>query len=645
MSIYRSKGLFAIGLCACAIYGVACGSDSTSEEPPAGGGAGQDANAGSGGTSGTGGTAGVPDGGAGTAGKGGTGTGGSGTDGGAGTGGSAGREGGADANPEASQCNPPPPTGWRFGVMADTQWTVANDGKNPFTVSTEAIRQLSDAFVAKGVKFVIQVGDLADKEPDPNCYYLDARAVFAQPLYNAQIGFFPLRGNHDDQLACVTEFPSVFPQVRDLSKQNATPNSAFTYVQGDGGTADAGWSIPSKSGSAFSVGSNWSSASSSATQTGLSYAFDYNNARFVLLDIPAGDYSANTIDPQQTWINSTLAGKPSSGHAFVFTHKGLLTEDHVDSLFGSDPTKDPSGQDAFIQSLANNGVRYFVVGHDHMHDRSLVTTTDGTTAKVTQIVCASDSSKFYKPANPSNDVKYNVTTDGGFGHSRQTILAQELYTIGYYIYTVEGPLVTVDYYGANVAGASSGSLPAIPNLTFTKRESFGYGLNGKEFLVAQGEDFTKVQDSYSGTSVRILSGKRAISVFGPTLDGSGRPFVSAVNTGWSDKNCATASNIVSLWGMATTIGSDQTDVYVLSVSYDPASATDPSGDHFGLAVWNPVSKLWVNAVTLNTAGTANHVQGPWTAGAALGSYGVDTAAHIAWAVIDYSNARFAAAAF
>src|SRR5208283_4581813 len=100
--------------------------------------------------------------------------------------------------------------------------------------------------------------------------------------------------------------------------------------------------------------------------------FTYNNATFVLIDqfTPLnGSGSPNpgggeAIDDQQTWISSVLAGKPSHGHGFVFSHKGLITEDHVDVLFGSDPSQDKVGTNAFIDALVTNGVRWYSNGHD-----------------------------------------------------------------------------------------------------------------------------------------------------------------------------------------------------------------------------------------------------------------------------------------
>ena len=92
-------------------------------------------------------------------------------------------------------CTPPASTAWKFGVMSDTQWTTADPaGQNPTTVAVSIIDQLNPQFIAAGVKFVIQVGDLADTGNDAD---ETVRAQAAQPLYDAGIGFFPMRGNHE----------------------------------------------------------------------------------------------------------------------------------------------------------------------------------------------------------------------------------------------------------------------------------------------------------------------------------------------------------------------------------------------------------------------------------------------------------------
>lgn len=246
--------------------------------------------------------------------------------------------------------------------------------------------------------------DLTDKASSTN---MDIRAAYAQPLYNAGIGFFPLRGNHDSTDAA--EFVRVFPQTQS-GLNGATPADALAV----GSASPDAANLPSTQvlGASFTLGSHFSSPSS---MLGKSYAFDYKNVRFVLLD--QFDGAANTIQAQQPWLNSTLAGRRDGTHALVFGHKGLITENHVDTLFGASPAADPTGTDAFIKSLYEGSVRYYMGGHDHMHDRSQVWTTDGQSAMVTQLVAASDSSKFYLPSIPSNDEKYDVPA---FGHRRQT---------------------------------------------------------------------------------------------------------------------------------------------------------------------------------------------------------------------------------
>ncbi|MGC2064048.1 MAG: metallophosphoesterase [Thermodesulfovibrionales bacterium] len=532
-------------------------------------------------------------------------------------------------------------TAWSFGVMSDTQWISPADGKNPNAVAVDIIRQLNQQFIQKGVKFVVQVGDLTQ---NGNVADVDTTALFRQPLYNAGIGFFPLRGNHESKSTAAVEFQRVFPQTQ-TGQMNATPADVFTNaaVNPDAATQPS----PVKTGTAFTVGSHFSSPdpSGNGNLKGLSYSFDFNNARFVLLDqfTPTDNDTVNyaldkTIAKQQSWISSTLSGKPASGHAFVFSHKGLITENHTDTLFGNDPSQNPDAQNAFIGSMAQNGARYLMMGHDHMHQRSVVTSPDGK-SQVQNVTCASDSSKFYiplgnaeLPGTVNNDMKYNNPT-------RETSISQERNTVGYYIVTVDGPRVTVDYYSAVVnatfdTAKGEYTITTTPTMTFTKRETYGYSLNGKETLVAEGRPYATVQDTFSGTTAKILSGNNNST----TLDGSGRALTNAVDTGWSATTTGTNSNILTLWGITKTMGSTQTDTYTLSMSYDPSqvSAIHAQSGAIGLATPG-INGKWVNAVSRNTGGTSKFVFGPWQSSYGLGTYGVDTATNTAWAVINYNG--------
>jgi hypothetical protein len=505
---------------------------------------------------------------------------------------------------------------WKFGVMSDTQWKANVEGENPETVAVGIINQLNGQFIDHGVKFVIQVGDLVDKETDspngfPSNRTMDTRASAAQALYDAGIGFYPLRGNHEGSLAAALEFQALYSQT----------TGSGPHVFG---------------------ASNFSSPST--TLNGLSYSFDYNNARFVILDqftrTDGTNYlgsSNNNIIDQQGWIDTQLSARPDKTHAFVFSHKNLIGQNHADGLFGSNPASNPVAQNAFIGSLAANGVRYHLGGHDHIHNRSIVASPDGSAA-VQDIIASSNSYKFYIPQIPSNDAKYNVPA---FGVTRETPIAQELFTVGYYLFTVDGPRVTVQHYASPNGCDGDCDLVTTPTLTFTLRETFGYSLNGREFLVPQGATYTTIEDSYRGTTARILDG-----VNGSTAaDYANRAFTKAVDTGWSRQRCETASDILTLWGMTGTFGSKQTDVYTLSMDYDRKHSRPEHLGHggFGL-VTRDADGDWINAVDMNFGGAKKFVLGAWQPGYELGTYGVDPRTHTAWAVVNY-NGDFAVSGF
>jgi hypothetical protein len=521
---------------------------------------------------------------------------------------------------------------WKFGVMSDTQWIGNDDGKNPNSVAVGIVNQINQQFIKSGVKFVVQVGDLTSNGSNGA---LDIRATFAQALYNAGIGFFPLRGNHDASQTAAIEFQRIFPQTRN-GLNNSTPSDALAT------TADYG-APPANTGAPFTIGTSFSSPATATTATGLiglSYSFVYSNARFVMLDqftrtdgtgSGSGNMNNNNVAEQQDWINRMLADKLASGHTFVFAHKNLIGENHNDTLLGSDPAQNAPARNAFIGSLCSHGVRYYISGHDHMHQRSVITSPDGTSS-VMQIIGASDSSKFYIPAVPSRDSSSN-------NPARETPITQELNRIGYYIYTVDGPRVTVDYYSAEVNPILQSvefGISSTPTLEFLKRETFGYCLNGKEFLVPEGSPYTVVQQSFGGTTARILAGINRST----EKDASGRALTKAVDIGRTSATKADAltSDILTLWGMGSSMGSGETDAYTLSMTYDDKKVRSLRLDNgrFGLATKDADGK-WINAVDKNLGGSKKFVAGPWNPSYELGTYGVDRGTHTAWAVINHNG--------
>jgi hypothetical protein len=113
---------------------------------------------------------------------------------------------------------------WSFGVISDTQWTKSDDGYNPNTVAANIIKQIDQQFIAASVDLVVAVGDT---ENDGNETNIGTRALYAQRLYNAGIGFYPVRGNHEvHDKNSGFQMRAAFPQIvagPDAGVNNNTP--------------------------------------------------------------------------------------------------------------------------------------------------------------------------------------------------------------------------------------------------------------------------------------------------------------------------------------------------------------------------------------------------------------------------------------
>ncbi|WP_321495947.1 metallophosphoesterase [uncultured Desulfobacter sp.] len=508
---------------------------------------------------------------------------------------------------------------WCFGVMSDTQWKPDNEstgGEN--TCATGIIDALNQQFIKHNCKYVIQVGDLVDKDRYTDSidgsHNLATHAAHRQALYDAGIGFYPLRGNHESSQEAANEFVALWPQTQGIGDN---VNGATNFVKSDISALE-----------------------------GLTYSFDYENVRCVMIDQfvrkdgsnydGTTSYVNNMVD-QVDWVNNMVSSRPNDYHAFVLSHKNLIGGNHKDNLFGNDLTSNADSRDVFLQSLDTYNVGAHISGHDHMHHRSLVSDASGS-YKVQQLITSSNSYKFYTPR----------TGDDG----RETMLQEELYTIGYYIFTVEGPRVTVDFYSSSTgADYASVSLRSYTEQPFYLRERFGYSLNGARFEVAQGESYTGIADSYNNTTAQILGGTNT----NDETDLVGRALVKTVNTGWADGDLVNdaASDIFTLWGLVDNLSlydeeltgalpdadeSQVTDTYALSISYNPKKIRTSLllRGRFCIAARNE-EDAWVNAVDLNDGGTKTFVRGAYKSTYGLGTYGVDPYTKTVWAVLNHEN--------
>jgi hypothetical protein len=500
---------------------------------------------------------------------------------------------------------------WSFGIMGDTQWSCPTDpaGKNPGGCAVSVINQLNDEFIAKGVKFVVQTGDLTNVVGAN----MSARADAAQELYAAGIGFFPMRGNHD---------------IYDGSYGIPALRSNFPQTQGTSNTFGA---------------TNFSSPAI-ADLTGISYAFDYANTTFVILDdwatinkqvtVPGiTNYPYGySVGEQQEWISGRLdEATRGTDQAFVFAHHNLMGENHFDCLFTGYANSNLDMQNTFFNSLQSNDVKYFFSGHEHLYNRSLITSPDGSSV-VEDIICSHDDPKFINPKDPNSANFFGQKT-------RQQQISQELNNLGYYICTIDGTKVTVDYYSDETGGyLGDANWPKAgypnqitPTFNFILKETWGYDLNGKQFIVPQGQQYTSVSDSFGDTDLQILGGTNGCT----DKDAFNRAFIKTVNTGWTTKNDGDLrSNIATLWGM-TDFGLGQTDTYTISLTYEEGDMPSLSTGSVGIASLDGGN--WVNTVDLNYGGTKAFILGPWEAGYGLGTYGIDPSTNTAWAVINHAS--------
>jgi hypothetical protein len=284
-------------------------------------------------------------------------------------------------------------------------------------------------------------------------------------------------------------------------------------------------------------------------------------------------------------------------------------------------------QNTFFSCLQNNGVRYYIGGHEHIFNRAIVASPNGL-SKVQNITNCASSTKFYEPKQPDN-------VDFKGQKYRQTQVAQETHHIGYTICTVDGPRVNFDYYSDNFgnwqednAWPDGSSSRITPPITFVKKQSWGYGLNGKEFMISNNQSYTSVVDMFQGTTAKILSGVNDCM----STDFEGRPLTKLITTGWGGEKCDALfrSELLTLWGMADFGSPEETDIYTLQLSYNPSTTG-------ACAIMSQNDDgTWTNAIAKNIGGTKKFIAGPFkNSYTTPGMYGIDFASKTVWAVINH----------
>jgi hypothetical protein len=210
---------------------------------------------------------------------------------------------------------------WRFAVVSDTHFD-----RNP-TILPEIVQSV----LGDNVQFILVCGDLVDGYSSLTTTPLQTQLMswrdVMEPLYNHDIGVYPVRGNH------VAYHPDVDTVWREVFSGR--------YALPDNGPPE---------------------------EMGYTYSFRRNNALFIALD---EHMTGHRHRLNEAWLDQTLADN-TLPHVFVFGHEPAFKVHHTDCL-GSYPTE----RNVFWSNLAHGGARVYFCGHDHVFDVARIDDGDG----------------------------------------------------------------------------------------------------------------------------------------------------------------------------------------------------------------------------------------------------------------------------
>ena len=227
---------------------------------------------------------------------------------------------------------------WKFIVFGDTP----DKNKSSTTAITPNLSMLATAIANEKPAFVVHIGDLVSgiallsDSPVYQKYPIQFQNFQAamQPIYAAKIPFYAMRGN------------------REYGK--STENTQITQAYADA----IAHSMPQNG---------------PPTERGLTYSFEHNNAKMIVLDQFTGSENSN-ITLNLNWLKTELNNnrKPV---VFIFGHSPAFDVNQAGGIHDYD--KNPgyflyANQELrgeFWRLLKDNNVRAYVAGHLHFYCR------------------------------------------------------------------------------------------------------------------------------------------------------------------------------------------------------------------------------------------------------------------------------------
>ena len=257
---------------------------------------------------------------------------------------------------------------WNFIITCDSRGSILTGVNDP--ILAEMVREI----LRWNADFVLFAGDLvfgAGVPPDRFETQLWNWVSVMRPLYNAGIGVYVCRGNHEQGDTWFTD-PNEPP--------NPLDNYALRWLNVFGSDKHPELRLPDNG---------------PAKEKYMSYAVVHKNALVVALDEYAGTWHHAVHSVNQQWLDSQLQAN-AKPHVFAFGHEEAFRTRHTDCLDAH-----PDLRDAFWRSLKAAGARVYTCGHDHYYDNARVDDgDDDPNNDVHQLIVATAGAPLYSWSPP-----------------------------------------------------------------------------------------------------------------------------------------------------------------------------------------------------------------------------------------------------
>jgi hypothetical protein len=208
---------------------------------------------------------------------------------------------------------------WRFIVTGDSRSNGEHNG-----VNVPILIEIANEILKREVDFVLISGDLVvgSRDQEELQSQLTTWMNVMRPVYNAGIGVYPIRGNHDTGGTKTSDESTAWNNI--FSGRFALPNNG------------------------------------PENEKNLTYSFIHKNSLVIGLE----QYGPDRHTINQQWLEQQLAAN-TKPHIFVYGHAPAFEVHHKDCL-----DDHPEKRNDFMSALENAGGRLYFAGHDHLYDHA-----------------------------------------------------------------------------------------------------------------------------------------------------------------------------------------------------------------------------------------------------------------------------------